>query len=107
MSRIQFIRKENGRIVEKGEVPAADFELMKKRKPGYEIDTKNTPLTPLDPVVVPEVEPTGYPSLEQLTDAVLKLADGDRKPIDNIKADIATGKKNAAAKHSVRKRRAR
>jgi hypothetical protein len=53
------------------------------------------------------VEPTGYPSLEQLTDAVLKLADGDRKPIDNIKADIATGKKNAAAKHSVRKRRAR
>lgn len=107
MNRVYFIRRVGGRVVERGNAREDDYLLLKKGKTGYALDDGTTPLDLPPPIVFPEPEPTGYPTIEKLTDAVLKLADGDRGPLDAIKADVAARKRNASAKRTVSKRRTR
>lgn len=107
MTYVTFIRKDkHGNVIEKGTAPVGDFALMKRKKRGYEIDEHDTPLMEIVPVAPIEVVPDDTPTLEELTQAVLRLADGDRSAVEAIRKKVKDAKpKRTAGKRAVRKRR--
>jgi hypothetical protein len=85
MPSINFIRVVDGKVDRKGNAPAEDFYEMKRQDPRYRLDD-GRPLAPLPVPKLPEPAPVTVPSLEELTDAIIKFAAGDGSGIDAIKA---------------------
>ena len=84
---VRFIRRVNGDVVQKGTTDYDALMAMSARHPGeyFMVDANDT-----SEVVRPKVpdlpvpEPSAEPSLEELTEAVIKLSKGDRSAIDAI-----------------------
>jgi hypothetical protein len=89
---VAFIRKlADGRVVEKGTAQdEASFAELQQRAPGeYRIDLGDTPLSPIPaPVLPPQPQRNNYPSVEELTDALLKHLDGDVSAFTAIRAKL-------------------
>ena len=88
---IRFIRKlADGRVVEKGSCPPGSWEELKSRQPGeYFIDPRgDTPLSPIPAPALPQPKQNNYPSVEELTDALLKHLDGDVSAFAAIRARL-------------------
>ncbi len=85
--RVNYIRKlADGTVTEKGSCPEESWEALKKMAPKeYKLDDGNTQLSPIKPSVLPApvVDPNMV-TVEELTDAVLKFADGDRSALSAI-----------------------
>jgi len=84
----EVIRVVGGRVVERHENVAAEAldELLARAPDEFRIDLRNTPLSPNPQPVLPTVQPNGYPSIEELTDAVIAFADGDEAALNAIRA---------------------
>lgn len=86
---VAFIRKlADGRVVEKGTAQdEASFAELQQRAPGeYRLDLGDTPLSPIPAPALPIPTLSTAPSIEELTDALLKFADGDRSGLNAIRA---------------------
>jgi len=79
MTGATVIRVADGRVTERHErvSPEALPELLERAPGEYRVDIGNTPLSPLPPPVLPLPVLNKYPSVEELTDALLKHLDGD------------------------------
>ena len=86
---IRYIRRVNGRVVEKGSCPADNWEAFKAQAPAelFE-DANNEPMAPAPAPTLPPVLASRYPSVEELTDALLKHLDGDVSAFTAIRAKL-------------------
>ena len=83
-----YIRRDGNRVIERGNGATPEW-LAERNKlfPGqYLTDDGTTALTPPVPPPPPVLVPNDYPSVEELTDAFLKFADGDRSGLNAIRA---------------------
>lgn len=111
---INYIRKVKGKVVEKGQCNAwEDIAHLRKAHPRqYSKDDGTTQLSPPSAPVLPQsaVDPNVV-TVEELTDAVIKLAAGDPSAVDTIalrrKRAIKKAEKNGADQGGSAKRSAR
>jgi len=90
MSRVAIIRVVSGRVTERHEriAPEHVAELIARAPGEYRVDEDNTPLTPLPAPVLPPPVLNNFPGIEELTDAILRFADGDRSGLNAIRARL-------------------
>jgi len=91
MEKINFIRRQNGVVTQKGYTNAEGLAAMQALRPGEyfaEAPGVSTPLPPMKRPDLPTPQPSPYPSVEELTDALLKHLDGDVSAFTAIRAKL-------------------